>query len=1288
MNSHKHILFLLFCLLVSVSTLGQKQFNSWYTGTAAQNPFTPEIFLDFSDNGLDTSFIDYDYDKGPGVLHSVPSMCSTDGSFLFAGGNNGTTNTFGSLLVDRNQVFVQNGFLQELLSDPIMMNDQIIRYPGEDSTFILFSYSDTVVHGQPFNSLDRHMYYVVIGYNAQQQLEVIQGMTPYFHTQASPYTIIRHANKHDFWVVCFDYQTGGARSFLLDSTGLSTNPVISGQVLPPNRLYHHDMYCEVVPSSNDKLVAFTSEQYTNTSAGCEPLLLAQFDNASGIMSNPIEVNVGVAGIRQCIEGASFSANSKYLYVSTNEGTWPGWQIEPKEIYQLDLSTYNAASIEASATRIDSMSAYTMQMGPDRKIYFYSFDSVNFNFPLAYGSYMLCRIENPDEPASNVQVSSYLFNLSLIGATPDNFPTHPSYLFYPPKITYTDTCHGDTVSFALDDTTYIDSIYWDFGTGDTSYGMSPTYHYTNPGTYPVMCIYHKNIITDTIYDTLSVYPIPTANLGPDTSMCEGDTFSYPINYGLIDILWSNGSTDSVLAATTAGTVWVTAQNACGYATDTVVIDTVFNALVDFGPDTLLCPGDSLLLDATIDQGSYLWSDGSLDSTLLVTTTGNYHVAATNLCGTDYDTIAVTYTTPPQEYLQDTIACVGDSVTLQAVSPYASYLWQLGTLQDSSSTITLYQTTTATLTSQNTCGITTDTAVVEFITAPTTDLGPDTVICQGDTLYLSAPAAYASYQWNTLTPQTVYPASMSGTYALTVTNQCGTDQDQLTVFVDEVPSPDLGPDTAICQGDIVLFDVTDSLSSYQWDNGPTGAVNFINQTGSRWVTVTNSCGTGSDTIEVRVDSPLNINLGVDTILCSSDSITLQQGYAGSYLWSTGDTSMTLTVTTPDTISLEVTNGCGTYHDSIAIYPEFVPSTYLGSDVYKCVGDTLDLDATFSRASYLWSTGATSSQITVNNTNDYWVIVTNVCGGDDDTVEVWFDTLPLLDLGPDRITCQGDTVVFTASAPRTVFQWSTSDTGSSIQVTDEGRYWVEMQHACDTLRDYVSVTHKPAPEVTLSSDTVICEGESVLIGPTLQGAVSQQGWVDGQSGRNREVTTSGTLGYYAANQCGTDTAWTAVEVQANPAITLPNDTVICDEQGFWLTPTSTLPLTRYLWSTGEQTESIYVQYPASYQLEGATEEGCTSTAQMEVSKCTYHIHIPNTFTPNGDGLNEVFIPVNVPLNHLEYRLSIYNRWGEEVFSTQDPTVGWSGKDHQQGSYSYRMYLRTKAQHINRTGNVVLVR
>ncbi len=69
-------------------------------------------------------------------------------------------------------------------------------------------------------------------------------------------------------------------------------------------------------------------------------------------------------------------------------------------------------------------------------------------------------------------------------------------------------------------------------------------------------------------------------------------------------------------------------------------------------------------------------------------------------------------------------------------------------------------------------------------------------------------------------------------------------------------------------------------------------------------------------------------------------------------------------------------------------------------------------------------------------------------------------------------------------------------------------------------------------------------------------------------------------------------------------------------------------------------------------------------------------------------MFLLANVPVTHLEYRLSIYNRWGEEVFSTQDPAVGWSGAGHQQGTYSYRMYLRTKEQHIDRIGNVVLVR
>ncbi len=81
--------------------------------------------------------------------------------------------------------------------------------------------------------------------------------------------------------------------------------------------------------------------------------------------------------------------------------------------------------------------------------------------------------------------------------------------------------------------------------------------------------------------------------------------------------------------------------------------------------------------------------------------------------------------------------------------------------------------------------------------------------------------------------------------------------------------------------------------------------------------------------------------------------------------------------------------------------------------------------------------------------------------------------------------------------------------------------------------------------------------------------------------------------------------------------------------------------------------------------TEEGCKSADTVMMMNAFVPIYIPNAFTPNGDGLNDIFRPV-VELELVrQFHLSIYNRWGERIFETSDAGKGWDGKDCLPGVY-----------------------
>jgi gliding motility-associated-like protein len=98
-------------------------------------------------------------------------------------------------------------------------------------------------------------------------------------------------------------------------------------------------------------------------------------------------------------------------------------------------------------------------------------------------------------------------------------------------------------------------------------------------------------------------------------------------------------------------------------------------VDLGADTTLCQGETLTLDANTSNATYLWQDNSTNPTLNVTQQGTYWVEVTNSCGTTSDTINVNYNpTPTINVGNDTTLCQGDTLTLDANTSNATYLWQ--------------------------------------------------------------------------------------------------------------------------------------------------------------------------------------------------------------------------------------------------------------------------------------------------------------------------------------------------------------------------------------------------------------------------------------------------------------------------------------------------------------------------------------------------------------------------------------------------------------------------------------
>ena len=210
--------------------------------------------------------------------------------------------------------------------------------------------------------------------------------------------------------------------------------------------------------------------------------------------------------------------------------------------------------------------------------------------------------------------------------------------------------------------------------------------------------------------------------------------------------------------------------------------------------------------------------------------------------------------------------------------------------------------------------------------------------------------------------------------------------------DFPVVDLGPDTTLCSGSLTL-DAGNPGDSYSWNTGATTQTIVVSSPGTYWVTVTDALGqTDSDTIEVYLGAPITVDLGADTTICGSGSLTLDAGFipGASYLWSTGATTQTISVTSSDTFSVAVLGPCG-HTDIDSIIVSIVPALVVdfGPDSVFC-GTTAILDAGFHPgATYLWNTLETTSSITITASGTYWVLVDVAGCTASDTIDLTIDT-----------------------------------------------------------------------------------------------------------------------------------------------------------------------------------------------------------------------------------------------------------------------------------------------------------
>lgn len=358
---------------------------------------------------------------------------------------------------------------------------------------------------------------------------------------------------------------------------------------------------------------------------------------------------------------------------------------------------------------------------------------------------------------------------------------------------------------------------------------------------------------------------------------------------------------------------------------------------------------------------------------------------------------------------------------------------------------------------------------LISAGNMKLAPDTELCEGASLRISAGPGYASYQWNTLATDSFLVVNTPGKYYVDVTDNCGgsgTDTIVVTRAGDGFSAA--APQPTKCNDDMIGLSATSGFLNYRWTTAQghagDGAQVSVNPavTTKYYVDAEKYPGCRvRDSVEITVLRSPAINLVAQATICPGDSLLVDAGSGFTqYLWNTGGTQQQATLKTPGryTVAAAWTNGCPSY-DTLDLQWHARPQPVLDKNNILCTNATRVLTpGQFS--TYLWNDGSAGATMTVAGTGQYWVAVTDQhgCKAADTTVISTIAPLPADFLPISMEICQyGDLKIIPAVSYKD-YKWSDQSTGATLTITKPGRYWLQAtdRNNC-TGADTVTVTSK---------------------------------------------------------------------------------------------------------------------------------------------------------------------------------------------------------------------------------------
>lgn len=419
------------------------------------------------------------------------------------------------------------------------------------------------------------------------------------------------------------------------------------------------------------------------------------------------------------------------------------------------------------------------------------------------------------------------------------------------------------------------------------------------------------------------------------------------------------------------------------------------------------------------------------------------------------------------------------------------------------------------------------------------------------------------------------------------------------------------------------------------------------------------------------------------CKGDSINVEITKnipEASYEWHDGTTANSITLNEVGSYFLKIIiDDLVTVTDSFEIQ-YYNANTVLDLEENKilCPEETLTIGTEVAFQEFMWSTGQTTNEIEINSGGSY--ILETI----DSNEYLLADTIIItdfnydLDLGNDTVICNNNSIILgEANDLSAEYQWNTGSTENRIDVSNSGTYVLEITKDGCVISDSITILKHNI--IRLANDTILCNNDTYTI--SVDPDYDSFQWNNGDSQFQTVINSPGQ--YWVTTQKSgcqiySDTITISYDYSPTFNVRFRNLSLCVREQRQLKLDASNYD--QILWYDNTTKEKNIITSEGIYWVEISNHCG-TSRDELEVTtkNCNCAAFIPNTFTPNSDKINDL-LEIKMDCEPTNFKLSIYDRWGELVFKTTNYQEYWNGKFKgkicSDGVYNIKLDIKFKGE------------